>query len=159
MVQITISITDQVLKLFDGEQLIVQYPVSTALNGPGETQNSGCTPRGKHYIRAMIGEGQPENAVFVGRRFTGEIYNADLAQKYPERDWILSRILWLCGTEVGKNRLGNVDTMQRYIYIHGTPETEPVGVAKSHGCVRMRNSDLIRLYDLVTAGTPVLIEE
>lgn len=159
MVQITISITDQVLKLFDGEQLIVQYPVSTALNGPGETQNSGCTPRGKHYIRAKIGEGQPENAVFVGRRFTGEIYNADLAQKYPERDWILSRILWLCGTEVGKNRLGNVDTMQRYIYIHGTPDTEPMGVAKSHGCVRMRNSDLIRLYDLVSAGTPVLIEE
>lgn len=159
MVQITISITDQVLKLFDGEQLIVQYPVSTALNGPGETQNSGCTPRGKHYIRAMIGEGEPENAVFVGRRFTGEIYNADLAQKYPERDWILSRILWLCGTEVGKNRLGNVDTMQRYIYIHGTPDTEPMGVAKSHGCVRMRNSDLIRLYDLVSAGTPVLIEE
>ncbi|MGB0203918.1 MAG: L,D-transpeptidase family protein [Neptuniibacter sp.] len=159
MVQITISITDQVLKLFDGEQLIVQYPVSTALNGPGETQNSGCTPRGKHYIRAMIGEGQPENAVFVGRRFTGEIYNADLAQKYPERDWILSRILWLCGTEVGKNRLGNVDTMQRYIYIHGTPDTEPMGVAKSHGCVRMRNSDLIRLYDLVSGGTPVLIEE
>lgn len=159
MVQITISITDQVLKLFDGEQLIVQYPVSTALNGPGETQNSGCTPRGKHYIRAMIGEGQPENAVFVGRRFTGEIYNADLAQKYPERDWILSRILWLCGTEVGKNRLGNVDTMQRYIYIHGTPDTEPMGIAKSHGCVRMRNSDLIRLYDLVSAGTPVLIEE
>lgn len=159
MVQITISITDQVLKLFDGEQLIVQYPVSTALNGPGETQNSGCTPRGKHYIRAKIGEGQPENAVFVGRRFTGEIYNADLAQKYPERDWILSRILWLCGTEVGKNRLGNVDTMQRYIYIHGTPDTEPMGIAKSHGCVRMRNSDLIRLYDLVSAGTPVLIEE
>lgn len=159
MVQITISITDQVLKLFDGEQLIVQYPVSTALNGPGETQNSGCTPRGKHYIRAVIGEGQPENAVFVGRRFTGEIYNADLAQKYPERDWILSRILWLCGTEVGKNRLGNVDTMQRYIYIHGTPDTEPMGIAKSHGCVRMRNSDLIRLYDLVSAGTPVLIEE
>ena len=159
MVQITISITDQVLKLFDGEQLIVQYPISTALNGPGETQNSGCTPRGKHYIRAMIGEGEPENAVFVGRRFTGEIYNADLAQKYPERDWILSRILWLCGTEVGKNRLGNVDAMQRYIYIHGTPETEPMGVAKSHGCVRMRNSDLIRLYDLVTVGTPVLIEE
>lgn len=159
MVQITISITDQVLKLFDGEQLIVQYPISTALNGPGETQSSGCTPRGKHYIRAVIGEGQPENAVFVGRRFTGEIYNADLAQKYPERDWILSRILWLCGTEVGKNRLGNVDTMQRYIYIHGTPDTEPMGVAKSHGCVRMRNSDLIRLYDLVSAGTPVLIEE
>lgn len=159
MVQITISITDQVLKLFDGEQLIVQYPISTALNGPGETQNSGCTPRGKHYIRAMIGEGEPENAVFVGRRFTGEIYNADLAQKYPERDWILSRILWLCGTEVGKNRLGNVDTMQRYIYIHGTPDTEPMGIAKSHGCVRMRNSDLIRLYDLVSAGTPVLIEE
>ena len=159
MVQITISITDQVLKLFDGEQLVVQYPVSTALNGPGETQNSGCTPRGRHYIRAMIGEGLQENSVLVGRRFTGEIYNADLAQKCPERDWILSRILWLCGTEVGKNRLGNVDTMQRYIYIHGTPDTEPMGIAKSHGCVRMRNSDLIRLYDLVSAGTPVLIEE
>lgn len=159
MVQITISITDQVLKLFDGEQLVVQYPISTALNGPGETQNSGCTPRGKHYIRAMIGEGLQENSVLVGRRFTGEIYNADLAQQYPERDWILSRILWLCGQEIGKNRLGNVDTMQRYIYIHGTPDTEPMGVAKSHGCVRMRNSDLMKLYDRVIPGTPVLIEE
>ncbi len=159
MVQITISITDQVLKLFDGEQLVVQYPVSTALNGPGETQNSGCTPRGKHYIRAMIGEGLQENSVLFGRRFTGEIYNADLAQQHPERDWILSRVLWLCGQEIGKNRLGNVDTMQRYIYIHGTPDTEPMGVAKSHGCVRMRNSDLMNLYDRVTPGTPVLIEE
>lgn len=159
MFQIIISITDQVLKLFDRGQLIAQYPVSTALNGPGETQNSGCTPRGKHYIRAMIGEGLQENSVLVGRRFTGEIYNADLAQQHPERDWILSRILWLCGQEIGKNRLGNVDSMQRYIYIHGTPDTEPMGVAKSHGCVRMRNSDLMKLYDRVTPGTAVLIEE
>lgn len=159
MFQIKISITDQTLKLMQGEKLRSEFLVSTALNGAGETKNSGCTPRGDHYIRAMIGEGLPLNAVFVGRRFTGEIYNPKLAETFPERDWILTRIMWLCGTEIGKNRLSHVDSMQRYIYIHGTPDTEPMGVAKSHGCIRMRNSDLVSLFELVTTGTPVSIEE
>ena len=93
----------------------------------------------------------------VGRRHTGEIYTPELARQFPERDWILSRILWLCGLEPGKNRGGSVDTMRRYIYIHGTPDSEPMGVPKSHGCIRMRNQDVIRLFDMVTPGTPVLI--
>jgi len=148
-----------VLQLFDGNTLLSSYPVSTALNGPGESEGSGCTPRGHHVIRACIGSGLPENAVFVGRRFTGEIYSSQLGQENPSRDWILSRILWLSGSEVGRNRLGSVDTMRRYIYIHGTPDSEPMGVARSHGCIRMRNSDLIQLFDQVSPGTSVLIEE
>lgn len=154
-----ISIGQQVCKLWQGEKAIFQAPVSTALNGPGEQKNSGCTPRGWHTIRACIGAGVPLNSVFLGRRPTGEIYSADLAQQYPNRDWILTRVLWLSGLEVGRNRLGNVDTMQRYIYIHGTPDSEPMGQPKSHGCIRMRNTDLMVLFEGVLAGTPVLIQE
>ena len=139
--------------------MLASWPVSTALNGVGELSGSGCTPRGAHYIRACIGGGQPENAVFVGRRFTGEVYSPQLAAQYPKRDWILSRILWLSGCEPGRNRLGRCDTMRRYIYIHGTPDTEPMGVPLSHGCIRMRNADLIELYDQVQAGISVFIEE
>ena len=157
MTHITISISKQQLSVIRDEQLVKSYPISTALNGPGEQKNSGCTPTGLHYIRAKIGAGQPVNSVFVGRRFTGEIYSAELAKKYPKRDWILSRILWLSGKEIGVNRLGNVDTMQRYIYIHGTPDTEPMGKALSHGCVRMRNQDVIELFDSVEYGTTVTI--
>lgn len=157
--QITISISKQRLALFEGDTLIDQFSISTALNGAGEQKNSGCTPRGHHYVRAMIGEGLPLNAVLVGRRFTGEVYNRELAKAFPERDWILTRILWLCGKEPGVNRLGYVDTMQRYIYIHGTPDSEPMGVAKSHGCIRMRNKDLIALYNTIQPGTPVEIKE
>ena len=133
------------------------YPVSTALNGPGEQNASGCTPRGRHYVRACIGTGQPLNTVFVGRRPTGEILTPALAEQFPERDWILTRILWLCGREPGKNRLGSVDSFRRFIYIHGTPDSEPMGVPKSHGCIRMRNEDVVELYEHVRAGTPVTI--
>jgi lipoprotein-anchoring transpeptidase ErfK/SrfK len=80
---------------------------------------------------------------------TGEIYSETLAQQYPERDWILTRIIWLQGMESGFNRGGQVDTLSRYIYIHGTPDSEPMGVPKSHGCIRMRNRDLIELFDQI----------
>ncbi|WP_415901108.1 L,D-transpeptidase family protein [Neptuniibacter sp. QD48_11] len=159
MLCIRVSIARQTLELSSGTKLLQSYAISTALNGPGEQKNSGCTPRGRHYIRAMIGSDAQENAVFVGRRQTGEIYSQELADAYPNRDWILTRIMWLSGLEIGRNRLGEVDTMQRYVYIHGTPDTEPMGVAKSHGCIRMRNSDLIQLFSKVSAGTSVLIEE
>ncbi|WP_415906778.1 L,D-transpeptidase family protein [Neptuniibacter sp. QD72_48] len=159
MLCIRVSIARQTLELSSGKKLLQSYSISTALNGPGEQKNSGCTPRGRHYIRAMIGSDAPENAVFIGRRQTGEIYSQELASAYPNRDWILTRIMWLSGLEIGRNRLGQVDTMQRYVYIHGTPDTEPMGVAKSHGCIRMRNSDLIHLFSKVSAGTSVLIEE
>ncbi len=150
----------QTMSLYgDAGQLLAEYPVSTALNGVGEAKNSGKTPRGAHYIRAKVGEGLPINAVFVGRRFTGELYTPSLAANCPGRDWILGRILWLSGCESGKNRLGNVDTMQRYIYIHGTPDSEPMGIPLSHGCIRMRCLDVAELFSKVPAGTSVNILE
>ncbi|MCG2579856.1 MAG: L,D-transpeptidase [Marinobacter sp.] len=155
-----ISIASQSLTLIGaGGESLFQFPVSTALNGPGEQNGSGCTPRGRHYVRAMVGDSQPQGTVFVARRPTGEIHTPELAARYPERDWILSRILWLCGCESGINRGPGVDSFRRFIYIHGTPDTEPMGEPRSHGCIRMRNSDVIRLYDLVTPGTTVTIEE
>ncbi len=155
-----ISIASQSLTLIGaGGDSLLRSPVSTALNGPGEQNGSGCTPRGRHYVRAMVGEGQPQGAVFVARRPTGEIYTPELAARFPERDWILSRILWLCGCESGINRGPGVDSFRRFIYIHGTPDTEPMGEPRSHGCIRMRNTDVIRLYDLVSPGTAVTIEE
>lgn len=138
---------------------MARYAVSTAANGVGCVKNSGCTPLGTHIIRAKIGDGAAENTVFVGRRPTGEIFTPALKLQFPERDWILTRILWLSGTEPGKNRLGNVDTMQRYIYIHGTPDETELGVPGSHGCVRMRNADLVDLFDRVPVGTTVNISE
>jgi len=157
-VWLQVSLSQQRLSVHTGSR-ICSYPVSTALAGAGERNGSGCTPRGRHYIRACIGAGAPLGAVFSGRRPTGEIYSAELAARYPERDWILTRILWLCGLEPGFNRGGNVDTQRRYIYIHGTPDTEPVGVPLSHGCIRMRNTDLLELFEQVSPGTEILIEE
>lgn len=153
---IEVSIPEQSLEVRDRQGLVLRrYAVSTALNGAGEREGSGCTPRGRHVVRARIGDGQPLGAVFRGRRPTGEVWSPELAARFPERDWILSRILWLSGCESGRNRLGEVDTMRRYIYIHGTPDDQPMGVPLSHGCVRMRNADVIELFDLVPVGTPV----
>jgi L,D-transpeptidase YbiS len=157
---IDISIAQQTLTLLDeNQQVLARYPVSTAANGVGSLKDSGCTPLGKHIIRAKIGADAPENTVFVGRRQTGEICTSALMAQFPNRDWILTRILWLSGIEFGKNRLGNVDTMQRYIYIHGTPESTDMSKIGSHGCVRMRNADIIALFDLVPAGVEVNIHD
>ncbi|OGV76123.1 MAG: peptidase [Methylotenera sp. RIFCSPLOWO2_02_FULL_45_14] len=153
---IEISILNQTLTLFDnfgGVKAV--YSISTAANGTGCEKNSGCTPLGEHIIRAKIGAGAAPNTVFVGRRPTGEICTPELMAAFPNRDWILTRILWLSGTELGKNRLGNVDSMQRYIYIHGTPDSAEMGKIGSHGCIRMRNADVMALFDLVDVGTAV----
>jgi lipoprotein-anchoring transpeptidase ErfK/SrfK len=157
-VKIDISIPEQSLALLgdDGREL-KRYRVSTAKNGAGEVRDSLCTPRGRHIVRAKIGAGEAPNAVFVRRRPTGEIWTPELARRYPGRDWILTRILWLSGCEPGFNRLGNVDTMRRYIYIHGSPDAVAMGIPGSIGCVRMRNADIIELFDRVAAGTPVEI--
>jgi L,D-transpeptidase YbiS len=156
--QIDISISKQTLTVLnEASMLLAQYPVSTALKGVGELKNSYQTPRGEHIIRAKIGAGQPVNMVFKGRRPTGEIWTPELAAQYPGRDWILTRILWLSGCQPGFNRLGEVDSMQRYIYIHGTADTEPMGEPLSHGCIRMRNKDVLELFELVPVHTPVLI--
>jgi L,D-transpeptidase YbiS len=150
---IRISLKDQTLT-FDGRT----YVVSTAKNGAGEKNGSFCTPRGSHIVRAKIGAGQPLGAVFVRRRPTGEVWTPQMHERYPGRDWILTRILWLSGCERGKNRLGDVDTMRRYIYIHGTPDTAELGKPGSIGCIRMRNRDIIELFELVAPYTPVEIQ-
>ena len=157
---IHISIARQLLTLIDGVgQVIRSYPISTASRGAGEQYGSYCTPRGKHVIRARIGAGQPVNTVFVARRPTGEIYTEDLGRAFPDRDWMLTRILWLSGCEPGRNRLGCVDSMRRFIYIHGSPDTATMGAPGSHGCIRMRNADILQLFDLVPPYTPVEITE
>lgn len=155
---IEISLQHQTLTLFDNVGGVkAKYSISTAANGVGCEKDSGCTPLGKHIIRAKIGAEAKPNSVFVGRRATGEICTQELMMQFPNRDWILTRILWLSGTELGLNRLGNVDTMQRYIYIHGSPDSTEMGKIGSHGCIRMHNADVIALFDLVETGTPVLI--
>ena len=154
--KITIHIPEQTLELFDDSgKLLRRYPVSTGANGVGEERGSYCTPRGRHIIRAKIGERLPLNTVFVRRRSTGEIYTPELGAQHPGRDWILTRILWLSGCEPGYNRLGSCDTMRRYIYIHGTPDSTPLGQPGSKGCIRMRNADLLELFDWVPVGTAV----
>ena len=155
--KIEIDIPSQQMKLLQDGKVVRTYSISTAKRGVGEKNGSLCTPRGRHIIRAKIGAGQPENTVFVRRRPTGEIWSPELHAQYPGRDWILTRILWLSGREPGKNRLGDVDTMRRYIYIHGSPETAEMGKPGSIGCVRMRNRDMLELFELVPPYTEVEI--
>jgi len=154
-----IDISTQRLSLFQGDACIKRYVISTAKNGAGEKNGSGCTPKGWHSIRIKIGTDAPINSVFVGRRATGEIYNGKLAEQFPNRDWILSRILWLSGSDSGINRGSGCDSLARFIYIHGTPDTEPMGIPLSHGCVRMVNHDMLELFDLVEAGMKVFLHE
>lgn len=154
-----VSIAKQRLALIENGRIVKAYPVSTAKNGPGEQKGSECTPRGWHRIRAKIGEGQPIYAVFKGRRPTGETYSPELGRLYPERDWILTRILWLGGLEPRKNRYREVDSAWRYIYIHGTPDELMQGMPESHGCLRMYNADVLELFERVGAGIKVYIHE
>ena len=159
MKSIRISIADQALELSEDGKAIRRYRISTSKNGAGEKYGSFCTPRGHHIVRAKVGDGVPVNTVFVKRRPTGEIYDAELGSRFPGRDWMLTRLLWLSGCEPGFNRLGDVDTMRRYIYIHGSPDSAAMGRPGSIGCIRMHNRDLLELFDLVEPGTPVEITE
>lgn len=157
-VYLRVSIPHQTLEWLEEGEVICAWPVSTARNGPGERRGSECTPRGWHQVRARIGEGAPINSVFRGRRPTGEIYGDALEACHPGRDWILTRILWLGGLEPGFNRYGAVDTTWRYVYIHGSPDRAVTGTPSSHGCIRMKSSDMLDLFDRVSAGMRVLIE-
>ena len=157
--RIEVDLGRQQLRLVQEDVLLAHYRVSTAANGAGERNGSLCTPRGRHRIRAKIGDGLASGAVLVGRRPTGEVWSPELHAAHPGRDWILTRILWLCGCEPGRNRFGDVDTMRRYIYIHGAPDSAAMGFPGSHGCVRMRNDDLIELFDRVPVGCEVMIHE
>ena len=156
---IEIRLGEQRLRLADDRGIHLDVPVSTAARGPGEEQGSLCTPRGVHVVRARIGAGAPLNTVFAGRRPTGEIYTPALGRAHPGRDWILTRILWLSGVEPGRNRLGNVDTMRRFIYIHGCPDEVALGAPGSRGCIRMGNREVAALFERVSAGTVVRIVE
>jgi len=156
---IHIDVVQQTLTLWHQQQVIFKTLISTGKNGVGEQMDSGCTPRGWLQVKAKIGNDCPENSVFIGRRATGEIYSPKLGEQYPQRDWILSRILWLGGLEPHKNRYRQVDTLRRFIYIHGCPDSCPMGRPESHGCIRMRNTDVMTLFDKVAVGTKVLISE
>lgn len=156
--RITVSFASQRLRLLDSGETVMDFSVSTARNGPGERMGSECTPRGLHVVRAKIGDGAPLGSIFVARRATGERFHPRLRVQFPERDWILTRILWLSGIEPGRNRLGNVDTMRRFIYIHGCPDDTVLGTPGSHGCIRMRNTDVVELFNGVPVGTQVLLE-
>ncbi len=155
---IEVSVPNQNLTGFSANgESVFSVSISTAKNGAGQIFGSECTPLGSHRIRAKIGAGQKPNTVFVGRRPTGEIYSESLSDSFPNRDWILTRIMWLCGNETGRNRGGRVDTQRRYIYIHGAPDSHLMGKPSSHGCIKMRNVDVIKLFDLVSVGTTVNI--
>ncbi|QSQ23066.1 L,D-transpeptidase [Pyxidicoccus parkwayensis] len=157
---IDIDISHQRLQLRDGAGAVrMDVPISSGVKGVGEVKGSGCTPRGLHVIRAKVGAGVPERGVFVSRRFTGEVYGPDLARYYPQRDWVLTRILWLSGLEPGRNRLGPVDTFRRLIYLHGCPDELPMGTPLSHGCIRLRNADILALFEQVPVGTQVHIRD
>jgi hypothetical protein len=158
MKRIHIAVAEQKLTLLENEQPIAHYLVSTARNGLGEISGSEQTPRGAHIVRAKIGADAKMATVFRGRRPTGEVWTPELAAQHPGRDWILTRILWLSGCEAGFNRGGDCDSMRRYIYIHGTPNTEAMGEPRSHGCIRMRNADVVDLFDRTPIYTPVMIE-
>lgn len=157
--RIIVSIGEQRLRLLDGDAVLMDVPVSTARNGSGERMGSECTPRGRHVVRAKIGDGMPAGTVFVGRRASGEIFQPSMRARHPDRDWILTRVLWLSGSEPGRNRLGDVDTMRRFIYIHGCPDDVALGAPGSHGCIRMGNADVVALFDRVPVGTPVVLGE
>lgn len=160
LMRLRISIPAQTLETTtDDGRLISRTLVSTAKNGAGERNGSYCTPRGRHIIRAKVGAGATANTVFVRRRPTGEIWTPELAAQFPNRDWILTRILWLSGKQPGFNRLGEVDTMRRYVYLHGSPDTVAMGTPGSIGCVRMRNADIIELFDRVPLYSMVDIVE
>ena len=154
-----IRIATQVLELLEGEHVLARYPVSTSTKGAGERVGSEQTPRGAHEIAELIGAGEPVGSVFIDRRPTGEICTPELCAALPERDWILSRVVWLRGTEDGRNRGNGVDTLSRYIYIHGTPDSEGIGVPRSHGCIRMRNEDVVALFDRLATGMRVQVDE
>jgi len=158
-VEIEVSIQNKTLELINtvSREIIKSYTINTSKNGPGELAGSNCTPCGKHIVRAKIGANVPVNTIFRGRRPTGEVYKTGMRDEFPNRDWILTRILWLSGKELGKNRLGNVDTMRRYIYIHGCPDDYEMGKDSTIGCINMKNNDLVELFDLIPVYTSVMI--
>jgi len=152
---ITVSVSEQMLYHRRKTGVVYAYPVSTASNGTGNREGSYQTPLGRHRIAKKLGDHLPLLTAFSAREpFC--IYDPESDD--AKRDWILTRILWLEGCETGKNRRGKVDTYDRYIYIHGTHEEDKVGTPASHGCIRMKNEDLLELFEHVAVGESVRIK-
>lgn len=151
-----ISIQQQRLFFFRDGRCEKSFPISTAKNGVGELAGSECTPRGWHSIADIIGLNAPINTVFKARQPTGQIYNAELEQQFPNEDWILTRIIRLAGKEIGFNQGGNCDTYNRFIYIHGGTE-KTLGVPASHGCIRMSNQAIEQVSNELQVGDSVFI--
>lgn len=157
ILRLDVSVRAQRLEVVGEKVVIRQFPISTAANGHGCVKGSYCTPLGMHRIMLKIGHGCQTGTVFVCRRPTGEVFSETLREQFPGRDWILSRILWLCGMEPGLNRGGELDSARRLIYIHGTADEHAIGRPTSKGCIRMRNDHVIELFELVPRGLPVRI--
>ena len=157
---IIVSIDEQQLYCIDHQNnVICDYPVSTSIYGIGSQNGSYKTPLGEHSIAQKTGSGCAINEVFVGRQPLGRLEQLIADGKPLPEDIITGRILWLQGQEPGLNQGDNIDSYKRYIYIHGTPEEDKIGSAASHGCVRMRNKDIVELFDLVDEGCKVIIQE
>jgi len=157
--RLLVNIKQQQLFYYGDEKLLKQYPISSSEKGVGNLQDSYQTPLGLHQIKEKIGDGCEIYEVFIGRQPQGnffELQNSDI--ELPD-DIISSRILWLDGLEAGINQGGDVDTYQRYIYIHGTMDEDKIGQPVSHGCIRMLNKDIVELYSQLEIGCEVLIEE
>ena len=156
-VSIRVSVKEQKLYLFKGPKVVKVYPVSTSQYGTGSIQGSNRTPLGHHRVARKIGAGVPLNTIFRERANTRRTIAPNPAKKPVSGDYITTRILWLEGLEPGKNRGAGVDSFERCIYIHGTPDEGLIGTPASHGCIRMKNKDVAELFNFVPYGTPVWI--
>ena len=155
--EIIVDISEQRLYLYNNDNLVQSFPVSTSKYGEGQIENSFKTPLGLHEIKEKIGDKAPINTIFAARENTNKIAEIQINPNDTENDFVTSRILWLDGLENGINRGVGVDSYSRYIYIHGTHEEGLIGQKASHGCIRMFNNDVIELYDMVSEGTKVQI--
>jgi hypothetical protein len=151
---LTVNISHQTLSLFENGKFVKKFPCSTSRFGIGQTAGSNCTPLGLHRIAEKIGAGAPAGTGFQARQMVGHTASPEFADAQ-----ITTRILWLEGLEPGLNQGGNVDTHDRYIYIHGTGDQASIGKPASHGCIHLADGDLIPLFDLLPSGTLVWIAE
>lgn len=151
-----ISVEEQIFRVLRGRDVVWEEPCATAAKGTGSVKGSNQTPLGWHMIKRKTGDGAPWGQVFRGGQATKEVWKPGQSTK---EDLVLTRVLFLDGLEPGKNKGGNVDSYERYIYIHGTNDEAKIGTPSSHGCIRLRNDAVIDVYELLPTGTPVLITE
>lgn len=152
-----VSVKHQRLYLIVNDSTIRKYPISTAAKGIGSKMNSFKTPPGLHTISRKIGDNVPIGGLFQSRMYTGRQVKILTEKQKADGDYVTTRIMWLQGEEPGLNKGRSVDSYNRYIYIHGTAEEGYLGQPASHGCIRMKNTDVIELYNMIEEGTPILI--